>query len=150
MPIQAYLTPDHTGVTLGCARRALDECAVHAKGKQRLGSTQPLDARGAFVRDLGRAHTRLASAATHVRALLASIDATGTVDPSLFLDARCAATHAAEVAVDVATFAYRNGGAHAVSASSPLGRAYRDALTSSQHAHVLDDVYEWRGAALLH
>jgi alkylation response protein AidB-like acyl-CoA dehydrogenase len=149
MPIQAYLTPDHTGVTIGCARRALDECAAHAAGKQRLGSAQRLDQRGAFVRDLGRAHTQLAGAAAHVREVLARMDRAGVVDPTLFLDARCAATHAAEVAVGVATFAYRNGGAHAVSASSALGRAYRDTMTSSQHVHVLDDVFEWRGAELL-
>lgn len=149
MPIQAYLTPDHTGVTIGCARRALEECARHSAGKQRLGSAQALDARGAFVRDLGRAHTQLASAIAHVRDVLARMDHADLVDPSLFLDARCAATNAAEIAVSVATFAYRNGGAHAVTATSEIGRAYRDAMTSSQHVHVLDDVYEWRGAELL-
>ncbi len=150
MPIQAYLTPDHTGVTLGCARRALEECARQAAGKQRLGSAHALDQRGAFVRDLGRAHTQLAAAAAHVRHVLARMDEASAVDPTLFLDARCAATNAAEVAVGVATFAYRSGGAHAVAATSALGRAYRDAMTSSQHVHVLDDVYEWRGAELLH
>lgn len=150
MPIQAYLTPDHTGVTLGCTRRALEECAVAARNKQRLGSAHALDQRPAFLRDLGRALTRLASVRAHVRCVLTELDAAApAVDQHLFLDARCAATHAAEVAVDVATFAYRNGGAHAVYASSALGRAYRDALTASQHVHLLDDVYEWRGADML-
>ena len=149
MPIQAYLTPDHTGVTLGCARRALGECVTQARGKQRLGSAHALDQRPAFVRDLGRAHTRLASTRAHVREVLERIDSAAVVDDVMFLDARCAATHAAEVAVDVATFAYRNGGAAAVTATSALGRAYRDTMTSTQHVHVLDDVYEWRGAALL-
>ena len=150
MAIQAYLTPDHTGVTLGCTRRALEECAVAARDKQRLGSAHPLDQRAAFVRDLGRALTRLGSVRAHVRSVLTQLDAAApAVDQQLFLDARCAATHAAEVAVDVATFAYRNGGAHAVFTSSTLGRAYRDALTASQHVHLLDDVYEWRGANML-
>lgn len=157
LPIQAYLTPDHTGVTLGCARRALEECAAQAVGKQRLGSAHALDARPAFVRDLGRAHTQLASVRAHVREVLAHLDDAGDaivrggppLDPALFLDARGAATHAAEVAVEVATFAYRNGGAHAARGASALGRAYRDAMTSSQHVHVLDDVYEWVGRAVL-
>lgn len=157
LPIQAYLTPDHTGVTLGCARRALEECAQQAVGKTRLGSAHALDARPAFVRDLGRAHVQLASVRTHVREVLARLDAAaellvaqgGALAPALFLEARGAATHAAEVAVGVATFAYRNGGAHAALGSSTLGRAYRDAMTSSQHVHVLDDVYEWVGRAVL-
>jgi indole-3-acetate monooxygenase len=150
LPMHAYLTPDHTGVTLGCARRSLDECVARAAGNQRLGSTETLDRRGAFRAALGRAHTRLASARSLVRDVLAQLDdAEGAVGAALLLDARCAATYAAEVAVDVATFAYRSGGARAVSASSDLGRAWRDTMTSTQHVHVLDDVYEWRGAELL-
>jgi indole-3-acetate monooxygenase len=151
LPMHAYLTPDHTGVTLGCARRALDECASDAVGNQRLGSTEALDRRGAFVGALGRSHTQLSAARTLVRDVLARIDDAdgGVVDATLLLDARCAATHAAEVAVDVATFAYRSGGARAVRGSSALGRAWRDTMTSTQHVHVLDDVYEWRGAELL-
>lgn len=150
LPTHAYLTPDHTGITLGCARRALDECIAQARGNQRLGSAHALDQRPAFVRDLGRHHTRLAAARGHVRDVLGLLDAaTGAIAATQLLDARTAATHAAEVAVDVATFAYRHGGAHAVLATSALGRAYRDTMTSSQHVHVLDDVYEWRGAALL-
>ena len=149
LPIQAYLTPDHTGVSLGCARRALDECAAQARGKQRLGSTHALDQRPAFVRDVGRAHTRLAAARAHVLEVMARMDTAAVVDEVMFLDARCAATHAAEIAVEIATFAYRNGGGHAVAATSALGRAYRDTMTATQHVHVLDDVYEWRGAALL-
>lgn len=159
LPTHAYLTPDHTGVTLGCARRALDECASQARGNRRLGSAAPLHERGAFVRDLGRAHTRLGAARAHVRDVLARLDevvesqhadaAAPACSPALVLDARAAATHAAEVAVAVATFAYRNGGAHAVRGPSALGRAWRDTMTSSQHAHVLDDAYEWVGATLL-
>jgi alkylation response protein AidB-like acyl-CoA dehydrogenase len=156
LPTHAYLTPDHTAVTLGCARRALDECLAQARGNRRLGSAAPLDERGAFARDLGRAHTRLAAVRAHVRDVLTRLDALvalGSVGtpcpPALVLEARAAATHTAEVAVDVATLAYRNGGAHAVSATSPLGRAWRDTMTSTQHAHVLDDAYEWAGVALL-
>jgi alkylation response protein AidB-like acyl-CoA dehydrogenase len=159
LPTHAYLTPDHTAVSLGCARRALTECLAQARGNRRLGSDQALDHRRAFVRDAGRMHTRLAAATSHVRDVLARLDALVAGDPAaaaalhatapLVLDARGAANHAAEVAVEVATFAYRNGGAHAVRNTSALGRAWRDTMTSTQHVHVLDDVYEWVGAALL-
>jgi alkylation response protein AidB-like acyl-CoA dehydrogenase len=173
LPMHAFLTPDHTAVTLGCARRALDEAATGAIGKLRLGSGTPLADRGAFRRDLGRADTRLRAAYALVRHVLAVLDATSEAPPDLVLDAtseappdlvldatsetrpdlvleaRVAATHAAEVAVEVATFAYRAGGAHATIRSSPLGRAYRDAMTSSQHVHVIDDVYEKRAEVML-
>ncbi len=159
LPTHAFLTPDHTGISLGCARHALAECAARARGKQRIGSSQALGERPAFVRDLGRAHTRLAAARAHVRDVLTRIDevvsagadAAGALDTTapLVLDARAAANHAAEVAVEVATFAYRSGGAHAALATSELGRAYRDAMTSTQHVHILDDVYEWVGAEVL-
>jgi alkylation response protein AidB-like acyl-CoA dehydrogenase len=159
LPTHAYLTPDHTAVTLGCARRALAECVEQARGNRRLGSDQALDHRRAFVRDAGRMHTRLSAATCYVRDVLARLDALVAGDPQaaaalyptapLVLEARGAANHAAEVAVDVATFAYRNGGAHAVRAPSALGRAWRDTMTSTQHVHVLDDVYEWIGTSLL-
>ena len=62
---------------------------------------------------------------------------------------RIAATHAAEVAVGVATAAYRAGGAHAVVESNPLSRAFRDTMTSTQHVHVTDEVYEQRAELML-
>jgi alkylation response protein AidB-like acyl-CoA dehydrogenase len=145
LPMHAFLTPDHTAVTLGSARRAIDAAAQQSIGKVRLGSTTALDARATFRRDLGRSATRLRAARALVREVLAELDAADNVPAELLLEARVAATHAAEAAVEVATFAYRSGGAHAVSDRSDVGRAYRDTMTSTQHVHVLDDVYEQLG-----
>ncbi len=153
LPIHAFLTPDHTAIALGCARRALEEAARRAIGNLRISTTVALGDRPAFRRDLGRADTRLASARTQVRDVIETVwsvaSAGGTVDQDLLVECRTVATLAAEVAVDVATFAHRAGGAHALVGDSLLDRAYRDAMTATQHVHVTDEVYERRGEAML-
>jgi alkylation response protein AidB-like acyl-CoA dehydrogenase len=152
LPILAFLTPHHTAVTLGSARRALDALVATTQGRQRLGSSVAVGDRGAFRCDLGRIDTMLRAAQTLVRDVLARIDdavATSSFGPDLLADARTAATWAAEVAVDVATFAHRNGGRATLAAGSTVELAYRDVLTSSQHVHVTDEVYEAWAAALL-
>ena len=148
LPILAFLTPDHTAVTLGNARRSLD-CLIAQARKQRVGSASPMRDRGAFRRDIGRADARLRAARTLVRDVLDGLDASESVTQSMVEDARAVAAYAAEAAVDVATMAYRYAGAHAVLRSSELGRAYRDTMTSSQHIYVTDEAFEQRAAALL-
>jgi alkylation response protein AidB-like acyl-CoA dehydrogenase len=153
LPIHAFLTPDHTAIGLGCARRALEEAARGAIGNLRISTAVALGDRPAFQRDLGRADTRLASARTQVGDVLHrvwSVASSGeAITAELLLECRTVATLAAEVAVDVATFAHRAGGAHALIGDSTLDRAYRDALTATQHVHVTDEVYERRGEAML-
>src|SRR5439155_7310628 len=102
-----------------------------------------------FRRDVGRADISLRGARALIQAVLAQLDSTDDVNASMVVDARAAAAYAAEVAVNVATVAYRYGGAHAVHRSSALGRAYRDTMTSSQHVYVSDEVFEQRADALL-
>src|SRR5205085_5878076 len=113
LPILAFLTPDHTAITLGSARRALKGIVALAQ-KQRVGSSSPLRDRGAFRRDVGRADISLRGARVLVLDVLSRLDTTDDIDASTVVEARAAATYAAEVAVDVATVAYRYGGAHAV------------------------------------
>jgi alkylation response protein AidB-like acyl-CoA dehydrogenase len=149
LPIHAFLTPDHTAVTLGSARRTVDALAEHVHGKVRVGSAVAVADRGAFRRDLGRMDARLRAARSFVREVLERIDHADDVSAELLLDARIAATHAAEVAVDVVTAAYRAGGAHTVVESGPLSRAFRDTMTSTQHVHVTDEVYEQRAELML-
>jgi alkylation response protein AidB-like acyl-CoA dehydrogenase len=153
LPIHAFLTPDHTAIGLGCARRALDEAARGAIGNLRVSTAVVLGDRPAFQRDLGRADTRLASARTQVADALHRVWSLASlgheIDANLLIECRTVATLAAEVAVEVATFAHRAGGAHALIGDSLLDRAYRDAMTATQHVHVTDEVYERRGEAML-
>jgi alkylation response protein AidB-like acyl-CoA dehydrogenase len=149
LPTLVFISPEHAGVALGLARRALDELIGLAKGKARMGGRAPLHARGAFLRDLGRADTRLRAARALVVDRLTEGDrATAAPSPDYVTDVRAAAAHVADVAVDVATLAYRFAGGSAIDRDHPLHRAWRDAVTATQHVHTNDENYETWGEAI--
>ncbi|WP_419927679.1 acyl-CoA dehydrogenase family protein [Candidatus Poriferisocius sp.] len=153
LPMYALITPDHCGVSLGIARRALDEIAVAAKGKNRLYSPITLDERPAFQRDLGQADTKLRAARALVLEVLDEIWEAGVagepVEDEVVQRARAAATHAADTAVEVASIAYRRGGGSVLYSDHPLNQCFRDAHAATQHVHVTDEMYELVGANLL-
>jgi alkylation response protein AidB-like acyl-CoA dehydrogenase len=149
LPLLVFISPEHAGVALGLARRALDEVIALANGKARMGGRAPLHARGAFLRDIGRADTRLRAArALIVDRLGAGDAATAPMPPDYVTDVRAAADHVADVAVEVATLAYRFAGGSAVDRNQPLHRAWRDAVTATQHVHTNDENYETWGEAI--
>ena len=153
LPMYALISPDHCGVSLGIGRRALDEVAIAAAGKNRLTSAAPLDERPAFQRDLGQADTKLRAARALVLEVLDEIWETGAagepVEDELVQRARAAATHAADTAVEVASMAYRRGGGTVLYQDHPLNQCFRDAHAATQHVHVTDEMYELVGANLL-
>ena len=149
LPTLVFISPEHAGVALGLARRALDEVVALAKGKARMGGRAPLHARGAFLRDIGRADTRLRAARALVVDRLGAGDAAVSPMPVDYVtDVRAAAAHVADVAVDVATLAYRFAGGSAIDRNHPLHRAWRDAVTATQHVHTNDENYETWGEAI--
>ena len=149
LPTLVYISPEHAGVALGLARRALDEVIALAKGKARMGGRAPLHARGAFLRDIGRADTRLRAARALIVDRLAAGDAAvAPMPPDYVTDVRAAAAHVADVAVEVATLAYRFAGGSAIDRDHPLHRAWRDAVTATQHVHTNDENYETWGEAI--
>ena len=149
LPTLVFISPEHAGVALGLARRALDELISLAKGKARMGGRAPLHARGAFLRDLGRADTRLRAARALLVDRLAEGDrATTPVALDFVTDVRAAAAHVADVAVETATLAYRYAGGSAIDRDHPLHRAWRDVVTATQHVHTNDENYETWGEAI--
>ncbi len=153
LPMYTLITPDHCGVSLGIARRALDEIVIAAAGKDRLTSKAPLDERPAFQRDLGQADTKLRAARALVLEVLDEIWAAGVADQpvqdELVQRARAAATHAADIAVEVASMAYRRGGGSVLYQDHPLNQCFRDAHAATQHVHVTDEMFELVGATML-
>ena len=128
---------------------ALDEVIALANGKARMGGRAPLHARGAFLRDLGRADTRLRAARALIVDRLGAGDAARSPMPADYVtDVRAAAAHVADVAVDVATLAYRYAGGSAVGRNHPLHRAWLDTVTATQHVHTNDENYETWGEAI--
>ena len=84
MPVQAYLTPDHTGITLGCAR-ARSTSAPH-RPRANSGSaarTRSTSAPRSCATSAGT--TALAAARAHVRSCsVSSMPAAGEIDATLF------------------------------------------------------------------
>ena len=68
--------------------------------------------------------------------------------PDYVTDVRAAAAYVADVAVDVATLAYRFAGGSAIARDHALHRAWRDAVTATQHVHTNDENYETWGEAI--
>lgn len=63
---------------------------------------------------------------------------------------RSATCYAAQVAADVALFAFRYGGGEANYLSSRLQRCLRDIYSAAQHQLVNNDAYEEHAQTLLH
>jgi alkylation response protein AidB-like acyl-CoA dehydrogenase len=152
-PVAAQVAAAHCGVALGAAERALDEISAIARAGRESGSGAGLADRGAFQRDLGRAHTTLTAARDHAARLL------DRLADLLALDVRvhgrfvrelvAAQTYTTEVAVDVVTMAYRYAGPSAVRLTHPLQRVLRDLLVAQQHKFVADTSYDALGRALV-
>ena len=149
LPTLVFISPEHAGVALGLAQRALDEVIALANGKARMGGRAPLHARGAFLRDIGRADTRLRAARALIVDRLGDGDAADSpMPPDYVTDVRAAAAHVADVAVEVATLAYRFAGGSAIARDHALHRSWRDAVTATQHVHTNDENYETWGEAI--
>ena len=146
LPPFAFLAAEHAGFALGCARRCLVDVTAEAGKKVRLLAPGSVASRSAFQRDLGRAEAALRAARLLVVDVLGAASETAwrgdPVTPLMAAEARMAATHATEVAVDICTLAFRALGAHAVHASSPTQRYFRDIHAAAQHAFVTDTTFE--------
>jgi alkylation response protein AidB-like acyl-CoA dehydrogenase len=69
--------------------------------------------------------------------------------PEDWSNVRSMVAHATEIATEVATFAFRAGGASALYESSPLQRIFRDLQAASQHIAASDEAYEYAGQVSL-
>jgi alkylation response protein AidB-like acyl-CoA dehydrogenase len=151
--VPAFVVYEHAALAIGVARRAIDALIELAPSKLRGMPPSPLIARGAFQRDLGEHDLRLRAARALVlernQAAWDTVTAGRTLDASLQAELRSVATFATDVAVDVATSAYRYAGGSAVYKPSILERAVRDLYTATQHFMVSSSAYETHGERLL-
>jgi alkylation response protein AidB-like acyl-CoA dehydrogenase len=140
-------------VTLGIARRALDEFVDLAQDKRPQFSRRTLAQSGSVQADLARAEVGLRAA----RALLfaeiddawATVLAGGRVDVAARARLRLAGAHAATVAAAAVDSAYTSGGGSSVFDTSPLQRCQRDVHVATQHIMVGPRLYETVGRLLL-
>ncbi len=151
LPIPAQVAVLHAGFPLGAARHALRIVTDDARTRIREWDNAPVSARGNFRFELTAHHLRLDAARLEVMAVAGRLEASaGTPDViDRLFEMRAAAKFATDVALDIATWAYRNGGARALRLDHPLQRILRDLLGATQHVFVDDKVYAQYGAVLL-
>ena len=143
---------EHAAVSLGGARRALDEVVRLAQTKRRLMDSAILAHKDSFQLELGALEAHWWTCAAGVREsageLGQAIEAARRIDtPATKLKAICA--HAVEESLAIGGRAFRQAGASAVHESDVLQRIYRDLAVAAQHAMVSDAAYAALGNALL-
>ena len=149
-PTITFLSPGHTGIALGSARRALELLNGEIGNRTRFGQAGSIADRGAFQRDYGEMSCRYEAARAYAMSILDEVMALREAgEPtSRAQDARIRAmvTWVTDSCVDVVRFAHHHGGGAAAFSDSPLQRLLRDILVASQHIFVADSAYERAGA----
>jgi alkylation response protein AidB-like acyl-CoA dehydrogenase len=145
---------EHASVSLGGARRALDEVAAQALSKKRLMDVQTVSDKQAFQVELGRLEALWASLRAGVRSDAADLwEIWGAGDAQeLNLAAakfRATCAYATETSLTIGSRALRHAGAGAVHGSNVLQRIHRDLTVSAQHAMISDVSYEAYGKLIL-
>lgn len=143
---------EHAAVSLGGARRALDEVVRLAASKRRLMDSAILARKESFQLELGALEARWWICAAGVREsageLWQAMETARPIDPpATKLKAICA--HAVEESLAIGGRAFRQAGASAVQSSDVLQRIYRDLAVAAQHAMVSDAAYAEFGKGLL-
>ena len=142
---------DHSGFSIGVARRALDDVAALAVGKRRAGRVTLADD-PIFQSEYAQAEASLRAARAFVIEAITDLEqaaAQDAVTQQLRARARLAASHAARTSIEVTGVAYRFSGSTGLRNGSAMQQCLRD-LTASE-AHVFTDHNSWRdtGSALL-
>jgi alkylation response protein AidB-like acyl-CoA dehydrogenase len=152
-PIFGLLAIGVASVSLGVARRALDELAALAVRKTPALSQRRLAERSAVQARVAEAEGLLAGGRA---GLLAAIDevwrrveAEGAVGIADRARVRIAATHAVRAATRAVDVAWELAGGSAIYLDSALQRLFRDAHVITQHASVSGASLELAGRSLL-
>ncbi len=152
-PTITFLSPGHTGIALGSARRALDLLSGELTSRTRFGAAGAIADRGAFQRDYGEICCRYEAARAYAMSVLdeamAFREAGGQTTPDQDARIRGMVTWVTDTCVDVVRFAHHTGGGAAAFTNSPLQQVLRDILVASQHIFVADSAYERTGALRL-
>jgi alkylation response protein AidB-like acyl-CoA dehydrogenase len=149
-PTITFLSPGHTGIALGSARRALELLTGEIGNRTRFGQVGAVADRGAFQRDYGEMACRYGAARAYALSTLdeamAWREAGEPTTPALDSRIRAMVAWVTDTCVEVVRFAHHHGGGAAAFRDSPLQRVLRDILVASQHIYVSDVAYERSGA----
>ena len=149
-PTITFLSPGHTGIALGSAKRALELLGGETGNRTRFGQAGSVADRGAFQRGYGEMSSRYEAARAYALSMLdeamAWREAGQPTTPARDARVRAMVTWVTDACVDVVRFCHHQGGGAAAFTDSPLQRVFRDIIVASQHIYVADSAYERTGA----
>lgn len=135
---------EHASVSLGGARRALDEAAATARSKRRLVERHSVAEKQAVQVELGKLDAEWQSLVAGVRDGARRLDADYD-DQAIAVDLRAVCALATERSAVIGGRCLRIAGAGAVHTSHVLQRTFRDLTVSAQHYMISDGAYETLG-----
>jgi alkylation response protein AidB-like acyl-CoA dehydrogenase len=134
---------------VGMARRALDDMTEMASHTARFAGARTLSERAVFLKELGRAQTKVQAARlVHRDAIEAAWEATRTgtgASPAQHAIVGAASVFAVETCAEVITDLFRYGGGRVLALSHPMQRHLRNSLAARQHVAVTEENYELAG-----
>jgi alkylation response protein AidB-like acyl-CoA dehydrogenase len=154
MGYRGYVGGENFGFTLGVAQRLVAEVAKTCKDKKRVLDPNPVGDRGAFQQDLARADMTLRAARALARdeldiALAICDDTKEPLAGSDLARVEASIGMATDMAIQACTRIFPYAGAGALHVSSPIQRAYRDAIGSGQHIVATNETLDIWGRAIL-
>jgi alkylation response protein AidB-like acyl-CoA dehydrogenase len=152
--LPGLLINEFAGFALGVARRALDSIIELVQTKRRgYGPPTRLADRASVQRMIGESDLRLRAVRGFVIELLENawtiVSEGKALTPQQQVELRSATTMLTDVAVDVATQAFRHGGGTAIHLNNILQKCFRDMQVGAAHLAVSDSTYELHGQCLL-
>jgi len=152
--LRGYIAGENVGFTLGVARRCIDEIAKLCRDKKRVLDPTTIGERGAFQHVLGRADMMLraahALAQSELEAAMTIANETQeTIPPHAISRVDASVAKATDLAIQACHLVFPFAGAGALHESSPIQRAYRDAIGSGQHIIATNETLDLRGRAIL-
>jgi alkylation response protein AidB-like acyl-CoA dehydrogenase len=146
VPFLGALALGVASVSLGLARRSVDELVALAAGKRPALSSRTLAERPVVQADVAMAEAAFESARSFVRhevgAAWEAASAGHDFSDEQKRRIRLAATNASLRATEAVDLMYNAAGGSSVFRSSPLERVFRDAHVATQHAMIAPRLYE--------
>jgi alkylation response protein AidB-like acyl-CoA dehydrogenase len=149
----AFVSNEVPPLTIGLARRALDDMTELATHTARFPGGPTVSERAVFHKELGRAETKIRAArAVHREAMTAAWESAvaGTIPgEELQLAVTTASIYAVETCAEVVSDLFRYGGGRVLALANPMQRHLRNVLAARQHLALSEEHYETAGRYLL-
>ena len=149
----AFVSNEVPPLSIGLARRAIDDITELAAHTARFPGGPTVSERAVFHHELGRAEVRVRAArAVHreaMEAAFATAVADGAPTEEQQLAVTTASVYAVETCADVVSDLFKFGGGRALVLSNPMQRHLRNVLAARQHVALSEENYEAAGRYLL-